>query len=471
MSTKLSVKLIIIIVIGLLLVLLPGMLRKDNIRLGSESYFYERIFDLTKNNIVSYDPLSNSGRDFNYNVGPVYTTLILGKIFSLGFVLKFIPLILYIITIILIYLLIKRFYLAENEIYLILILLIISPMMMYVFSSYNLFTLTIPLITLSCYFFTKKEKIYYYSSLFILFLSNFFDYKASLTILSFILIYTSKEKSIKKFYLPLVIFLLSLVISYLPRIIKYGFSTNVIKENYFSLLISDLGGLYGYSIFLIFFIFFGLNYLWGEKYKNLHLYASFLLAIILSLLNKNFIIYSIVLFSYLAFLGINYLFKSKWESESIRRLTIFLLIIGLIFSSYSSFINIKNSQPNKELYDILNELKNIGSPDNVVFSHYSYGILINTISNKKNYLDEKIGYLPNFRQKYEDMQAIFNSRNADQTKNLLDKYKVRYILITKEMKEGLIWSRGDEGLLFVIQNTKEFKRIYNNDYAEIWRIR
>ena len=191
----------------------------------------------------------------------------------------------------------------------------------------------------------------------------------------------------------------------------------------------------------------------------------------LTIINREFIIYSSFLIIYIASLGISYLVKSRWESETIRRLTIVLLIIGLLFSSYTSLISIKNSQPNNELFQALSDLRTQGVMGDVVFSHYKYGIFINSIANKKNYMDSNSGYAPNLKVRYQDMQTLFYTRSADQAKELINKYDIDYILITKEMKEGLVWNNRDEGLLFVVENSKEFRSVIKNDEVEVWKVR
>ena len=55
---------------------------------------------------------------------------------------------------------------------------------------------------------------------------------------------------------------------------------------------------------------------------------------------------------------------------------------------------------------------------------------------------------------------------------IFSEFKISYILITPEMKNGLVWSRNNEGLLYLLKNNPDvFKMIYNNEGVEIWRIR
>ena len=467
---KSSVKLTLIIILGILFLLLPGLLRTYDTKIGEQSYFYERIINLIKedNGIPDKDNLSYGGREFTYELGSVYVLLFLNKIFELKLLLNVLPILFGLITILLFYLLLKRLEPESNIIYSSLLLLIISPLFFFVFSSYSNLTIILPLTLFTIYLFIVKDKFYYLALIF-LFILGFFSNKAIIVVLLFMLIYFIKQKRFKKIYLPFLVSLLTFYINYFKKIIDYGLGS--LKENYLRSLLSDLGSYYGVSIFLIFFLFFGLNPLWKSKYKYIHIYLAFIIIIMLTIVNREFIVYSSFLIIYLASLGISYLVKSRWESETIRRLTIVLLIIGLLFSSYTSLISIKNSQPNNELFQALSDLRTQGVMGDVVFSHYKYGIFINSIANKKNYMDSNSGYAPNLKVRYQDMQTLFYTRSADQAKELINKYDIDYILITKEMKEGLVWNNRDEGLLFVVENSKEFRSVIKNDEVEVWKVR
>ena len=467
---KLNVKLLIILIVALILLILPILLKENDLKIGEYSYFYERMVNLAEEKL-NYDKLSYSGRDFTYDLGPIYLLLFLNNFFDIKILLFVLPIFFGLIIILLFYFLLRKLDIEENVIILTLVFFIISPVIFYIFTSYNKFTVILPLIFLFINLFIYQNKFFKLSSLIFLFLLGFFSYKAILMSLLFILIYLIKQKNLKQIYLPLFISFISLIIAYLSRLITYGIINTGIEENYFKNLFSDLGSLYGLSIALFFFLIFGLNYLWKSKYKYIHVYIAFLILIILTILNKDFIIYFNFLAFYLAALGVNYLINSKWDSEIIRKLTIFLLIFILIFSSYNSLLAIKNSQPNKEVYDALVDLRNYGSNDDIVFSHYKYGILINSIANRKNFMDNNFNYIKDIKERYDDMQTLFYTRNADLAKKILTKYNIKYILITNEMKEGLVWNQKDEGLLFVLENSKEFRRVIYSDKVEIWRVK
>ena len=64
---------------------------------------------------------------------------------------------------------------------------------------------------------------------------------------------------------------------------------------------------------------------------------------------------------------------------------------------------------------------------------------------------------------------MFQSRNLKDTEALLNKYNIRYIFITQDMKEGLVWTDNNQGLLFLLKNGETFKKPYSSDKIEIWQ--
>lgn len=469
MFTKSYARVIFLIVLTIVILLLPNLLRTSETYIGEDPYFYIRIADTIKENNIGYDELSYSGRPSAYSLAQPLVFSYLKKFLPEQIIINIIPIIFGLISLYLSYLILKELKVEPNINYLSLIILILSPPFIYIFSSYNAFTVITLIILLTFYLLIKKNIISY----FLFFIIPFFGYQYSLLALLLALIYTIKEKNIKEFYIILLISLFSLLIAYLPNLSKYGLSesANFDKALKYKSLLSDLGGEAGISIFMIFLSLFGLSYLWKSKYKHFFIYITLILFIIFVFYYPSFIIYLNFLLSFLAAIGLIYIIRSKWESETIRKLTMWILIIGLIFSSYNFVKEISLQEPNGNLYFALNFLHGSDSSQDVVFSHYSYGTFINTIANKKDFMDTKFLYAPNLNKRYQDYTTLLYTRNADLAESIINKYEIKYIIITKKMKQGLVWNQENEGLLFILNTGNSYKKIYYNDEVEIWRIR
>lgn len=473
MFTRSSARITFLLALTLIVLIVPNLIRTSDTYIGEDPYLYSRLAEKINNNDVSYDDLSYSGRTFTYSLGQPLVFLFFTKFLPERFVVYIIPLIFALISLYLFYLILKEFYIEPNVIYLSLIILILSPPFIYIFTSYTKFTAITLILLLTIYLSLKKDKTSEFISYLLYFIIPFFGYQYSVFILLLSFIYFKKENNIKRFKGILLSSLASLIIIYLPLIIKYGFFELVKFDRYlkYKSLFSDLGSEFGTSIFILFLSFFGISYLWKFKYKYTYVYLTLLLFIIFLFFLPSFIVYINFILAYLAALGIVHLLRSKWESETIRRLTMWLLIIGVIFSAITFINQVSQEKPNNNLYNALNYLKGYDSDKTVVFSHYSYGNLINTIANKKNVMDTNFLYAPRLNQHYQDSQLLLNTRNADLASELVKKYNIEYILITKEMKQGLVWNQEDEGLLFVVNSANIYKRIYYNDEVEIWRIK
>ena len=161
------------------------------------------------------------------------------------------------------------------------------------------------------------------------------------------------------------------------------------------------------------------------------------------------------------------LIKRNWQLELIKTFTILILIYGLVFSTATYLVRLNQMEPNNDLINSLEWLKDNSYENDVVFSHYSNGFLIQTVSNRKVLLDENFYYVNRLEELYNDSETIFHSRNLKNTTSILKKHSISYIFITDKMKNDL-WGDDEEGLIFLFNDKDNFKKVYSNDKAEIW---
>ena len=106
-------------------------------------------------------------------------------------------------------------------------------------------------------------------------------------------------------------------------------------------------------------------------------------------------------------------------------------------------------QPDNNIKKSLVWLNEYSDSNEVVLSHYSKGSFIEYWAELPVVMDSVFEYAPELNERYNDSTRIFNSRSLKETKKLLDKYKIKYIWIDPEMKNGLVWLEDKEGLLFL----------------------
>lgn len=170
-------------------------------------------------------------------------------------------------------------------------------------------------------------------------------------------------------------------------------------------------------------------------------------------------------------MGIIEINQTKWESGIIKYLTIILLISGLVFSGLSFLSKIPQLPPNKDMINSLEFLRDRTNPGDIIFSHQNNGILINSIARRPNIIDLNSAYAPNVKERLKDSKTLFYTRDFEIAKSVIEKYNIKYVYITPDMKNGLVWNEPEEGLLFVLEfSGNNFKKVYNNNEVEVWRV-
>ena len=421
-STKLLAE-IGIVVLVLLFLLLPGLLRENDLPIGDKPYYHLRMAE------GGEDGLSFSGRN---NVNAI----------GWNFLLKWIPLnvllgVMGVVSLILFFLILKPLSLTEKLMSM--GFFIVSPAFIYLFNVGERFGIGILFSLLVFYFLINEKNILAGVSLLFIFS---FDFGMALFVLFLGLSWFLYKKK--------VVFS-TLMFLFLLFVLLFG----EWKGNF----ISDLGALIGVSIFALFFIIFCLILFWNKK-KFLPLYGV-LLGLFLSSLKLEFGIFYFSLFlSVLMALCFVELYKMKWESKLIRDLTLLLVVCSLLFSGLSYTNRLSQELPNGDIFEALEELPS-GS---VVFSEIGYGHWI-SFSGKKNVWDSFTN-VPNFKERKKDFERLKGLRDPFEVKKILDKYEIDYILMDKNLRS--LW--GGEGLLYLLKyNDESFKKITKDEEIEIWR--
>lgn len=463
--TKLNVKSWHLFLFGFLILVIPLIISGFSVK-GHEPFLYERLANIVSDD---FDELSFGGRGFAYSYGnPVLLNLL--NFIPLNIVLLILPILFGILSLILFYNILKEFGFYYDIRIISSFILLISPPFLYCFTNFNYFTVPVFLALLGFYLFMGGGTKFYVLSFFIALLLSFFGIFNSIVFLLVLFLYCIKNKKINLF---LIFFVFNLVLLSLLNyliISNYGFPERV---NLGSLLlrnlIFDLGGGYGISLFLIFFLFFGFTKLWERKYQNSLYYFIFVFFIFLLFFSLKTMVYFNFFLCILAALGFLKIWTKKWQSNLIRNLTLLFLMLGLLFTCVSFFTEFSNVGPSDEMIAALSYLSS--KENDVVLSHYSYGFWINSLAEKKNVVDGYFDYAPNVNERMHDVDHLFNTRSMDVVLEVIEKYDVDYILITKEMKEGLVWYRDNDGLLYLLKNNpKYFKEVYNENENEIWKI-
>ena len=255
---------------------------------------------------------------------------------------------------------------------------------------------------------------------------------------------------------------------YIPFYLEYPFpySPSFMSFNLFNSFISDFGAFIAFGLFTLFLSIIGLITI-KKSYQNIIFYFLSTLLLITSYYFIHLRIYINLLFAFLVANALLIFIERKWEIKLIKNLTILAIICGILFSTVSYVERISNLDPTNEIISSLEWLKH--QPKGIVLSHYEKGFWIEKIADKPVVMDGLFAYSPNVEKRYNDSNILFNSRNLKTTSKILDEYDVKYIWIDNKMKDGQVWSKENQGLLFILENSERFKRVYYLDGIEIWR--
>jgi len=463
-----------LLTITLLILLTPHLIRMmayENLIPGEDPYYNLRMAGYIKENlkIPKTDPLID--RIYPYN--PFHIMLAAaGSIIGVELAGKIIPLIMGAASITFLYLILSNLKIDQKKVFFICLILALSPIFIYTFSTTSQFSVIIFLNILGTFFFIQKGKVFTTISI-ITFASipffNFFNALVTLILLFSYTIITKIEK--KRFYWVSAGITIRTLAYHFYIFYRFGLpqTPSFIKEPIIQKSISDLGAITGFSFFTLVLAMIGLVSTWKKRKEFYYIYIISLILLLSSFYFGTYTnIYLNFIIVIMAGYGFFYLTDRKWQIKIIRNVSLLLIICGIIFSMVSYITRLSGIHPYPEEAESLQWLKENSEQGETILSHHSNGFLIEYYTDRQVILDSYFDYTNDLEQKYADSKTIFNSRSLKMTTELLDKNNVRYIWINRQMKQGLVWTEEDEGLLFLFSDKDTFKKIYSNGEAEIW---
>jgi len=433
---------------------------------GETPYYDLRLSEsIKKQGFISEDNMVYGSRE--YLVKPYHLVLSMALIFVQPEYLILIPMLASLVSLILFFLLLKELKMNIQQKFFIMLVLLLSPSFIFMSGTLNEFCISIMLILTGLYLFIKFDRLL--PSLFIFLISILFGLINSIIIL-FLMLFISELEPNKKIKTNIIL-VWTIIFSFLYHTSLY-FTENISSKfqifgvNHIQSFISDLGGLFGIGVYTIILAGIGIVLTWDFKQKLKNIYYLLISLILIALYFDYSLIYLNFFISIFAGLALTNLLERKWEMEFLEEFTILIMIYGLLFSAISYTERAIASEPDISIQESLNWLDHNSNQGDNVFSYYNKGFWIEYFANKPVITDSLFDY-KDAKIRFNDSNEIFYSRDLEKTKQLLDKYQIKYIFIDDAMKNGQIWDE-KKGLWYLLTNNETFNNVYEKNNIEIW---
>ena len=327
------------------------------------------------------------------------------------------------------------------------VLCILSPLFVTSFTWNNPYAFIIFLNMLGLYLFSTKYRMWGVLPYLLLAWSGLVPFIGSMVLYWLVF----EKKHISLHILPFIVFLLHQLFTFSLPLFLFSPSR----------IFSDFGSVIGIGIFGLVLVVVGL-----VKYWNMA--KGKMLVIILLLFAALFIreatYFLLPVFSVLGGYGLAKLYRQKWVIPLLKNLTLFLLILGVVFSTISFQSRISDFPPSAKTVLGIQYLE--GQEPGNVLTHYTRGSWISAYSQKEPVLS--LQPKKEWKRVRGDVNALFSTYDLVGAKNILSSYNVSYILVDAEMKGGLVWDE-EEQFLFLLEESAVFTTIYENENVTVYR--
>jgi hypothetical protein len=447
--------LVIALMLSIVFLLTPFVVRSlqgNDALLGQESYFY---LGAAQNVLVPE----------SYPLSDMQTTLFDLLVASLllfippMLVAKLLPVALGFLALLLFFLQSHKF-LSENELAASSMLFLISPLFLVMFTSLSPFCLVLVIVLLSWLLYDKFPVL----SLVVAGLLLFVDGLSFVFLVLLLFAYGFLHASWK----PAAIGGMAGMVVLVALDLFAGFfaSQGIISSLSFSDFFANLGADFGYSFFILFLALTGIIGVWSRK--NTHIGAIVVLCsvFLFSFSSASARVVFLPVSALLAGKGIIFLVKREWKVDSIRYASLFLVGLSLLFTLVFTITDRVDEEPSFGQLKAYQFLQSVPEGE-VVLSQSANGIFIERIGRRDAFLDE-------VKSEYSwerDVAAhrMFMATRLDMVEDLLTEYHISHILIDENMRSGAVWTHEEQGLLFLLDHSTHFVKLYDADGVMVYR--
>ncbi len=396
---------------------------------------------------------------------------LLGMLFSPKIAALLVPALLGLFTLFFLYKLLGLFFSHPKQQLLAGLFCLTNPVFLTLFTEATNLTFIAFCLAAGSYSFMQKDRSQYAAPFFF---GMILFYGSAHILLTTLLIFSlGKITSKQKFgnllsFTFLICFIVQLFFSSLQLSIIFPALITLVQQ-----LFSDFGGKFGISIFAFFISVFGVYAFFVERKTRIirSLFFFILFALFFTLFSAAYYsLYLILPVSFFATTGFFSLLRRPWKIENLRSLTIFLIVLGIIFSATSTISRTASFEPTPEMMNALVWLKENSYENAIVLTSEKYANTVTYTTQRRVLYDKIAAAAPENELIVEEVQRLFHTRNIDEALSLFEHYQIDYMIVFSDMSSGLVWDSNEEGLLFVLENGKNFKKVFENNNVAIWSV-
>lgn len=434
-----------------------------------ESYYHMQIAEyLFEEGIPETVP--GSVLPMDYSIDPFDIILgIFGKVVGIKNAAILLPVLLGISSIFFVYEVLSIGFPTCKQRVLIAILFCASPVFLTVFSQASDLPWISFLMIVGMWCFLQKGKMQWMSILIFPFL---FFYDLFHTLIAMLLLeyvgYQQKERKIV--YWLYGIFGIGLLGILLTKNVSFSMSIVGFLE-LIQILLADVGAPLGMSLFAIILGTIGMEYLWKEKRITWKETGFLILFLGLTLFrSQEYALYLNIAIAILAARGFIHLRNKEWKLHSLQKSVLFLLLLGIIYSGTVTVTELATDFPHPEAIQALQWLEEKSNEQAILLTAPEYGFVTEHVTKRRVLLDERGRMTEEGKRMADQIETIFHAKRQETVVKVLERYQIDYIIIFEEMIIEKVWTKEEEGLLFLLEYGKNFKKVFENSNVQIWKV-
>lgn len=448
---------------ALLLVLLPIFVRVSNdlpVIAGEQSYYHARMAELVLEG-KSTDPLLE-GRPVPYS--PYHVILaIIQNVLPFPFYAILFSVLLGMLSVFLFGLCLQQYGIKHE--FFVLLLFVLSPFFATTFSQAFHHSLIVVLFLATVFVSAKPGSLWTFFTVALVVLQALSSpISALFGVITPYCVARVSSVAVRRAKLSAAFGALAFLLVTLPR--WFAFGATPVAERDFLRLIADFGNPLGISIFALLLALIGFVVVWKHKKRYYVLYSVAFLTLVLAVLFSDAVPYASIIIALFGGVAFGTFASTRWRLREIKALTILVIFCGLLFSTLSVTLDFAQGMPSAEMQKAGEWLAE--QPPGIVLSHPKNGHWISFFGHQPILLDNAVPSTPTADIRWADIQKTFGTADIELARRLLRKYGVKYVLVTREMKEGLVWERPEQNFLFLLENSKTFKKRFHTGTVEIW---